>query len=123
MPDISRDNWQGVKADRGLESRVLFAAPPVQTQPAEAAFDLVLNQAGATLPRRDIVDDRAVSDTRNRTGKIIAHEKEVGGWPVYASGEPPINTAHDGIPDDWKKAHALSLTYSRVGLRDRDVRV
>jgi pectate lyase len=110
VPDVSRDNWKGVQADRGLESPTPFAAPPVETQSAEAALELILNRAGATLPRRDSVDERAVSDTRNRTGKIIMSEKEVGGWPVYASGEPPVNTAQDGIPDDWKKAHGLSLT-------------
>jgi hypothetical protein len=93
-----------------LESPVPFAAPTVQTLSAEAAFELVLNRAGATSPRRDRVDERVVSDARNRTGKIIASEKDVGGWPVYASGEPPVDTAQDGIPDDWKQARGLSFT-------------
>jgi hypothetical protein len=54
------------------------------------------------------VDARIVSDARNGTGKIIDDEKEVGGWPAYASGEPPVCTASDGIPDQWKQAHGLS---------------
>jgi hypothetical protein len=61
------------------------------------------------------VDVRIISDARNGTGKIINDEKEVGGWPTYASGEPPVNTARDGIPDEWKKARGLSLKDPNVG--------
>jgi hypothetical protein len=60
------------------------------------------------------VDARIVSDARNGTGKIINNEKEVGGWPAYASSEPPVDTPKDGIPDEWKKAHDLSLTDPNV---------
>ena len=55
------------------------------------------------------MDARIVSNVRNGTGKIINDEREVGGWPAYASGEPPVDTARDGIPDQWKKAHGLPL--------------
>ena len=60
------------------------------------------------------MDARIVSDVRNGTGKIINNEKEVGGWPAYASGEPPVDTANDGIPDEWKKAHGLPLNDPNV---------
>src|SRR5260221_14104680 len=102
-PAICEDNWKGVNGDRALQTPTAFSAPPVQTQPAEEAFELVLKNAGATLPRRDPVDARIVSDVRNGTGRIINNEKEVGGWPTYASSEPPVNTGSDGIPDEWKK--------------------
>jgi hypothetical protein len=46
---------------------------------------------------------------RNGTGKIIDDEREVGGWPAYASSEPRVDTARDGIPDEWKEARRLSL--------------
>jgi len=49
------------------------------------------------------VDARIVSNVRNGTGKIINDEKEVGGWPNYDSGEPPVCSANDGIPDEWKR--------------------
>ena len=81
----------------------------MQTQSAAEAFELVLRNAGATRPRRDSVDARIVSNVRNGTGKIINDETEVGGWPAYASGEPPVNTAKDGIPDEWKKGYGLKL--------------
>jgi pectate lyase len=109
MVDVDRDNWKGVLAERSLQSPAPFPAPQVQTQSAAEAFELVLRNAGATRPRRDSVDARIVSDVRNGTGKIINDEKEVGGWPPYASGEPPVGTARDGIPDEWKKAHGLKL--------------
>lgn len=113
-PKGSADNWLGVSADRSLQSSSPFPAPPVQTQPAPEAFEQVLKNAGATVPKRDPVDMRVVSDTRNGTGKIINNENDVGGWPPYASGASPVNTANDGIPDDWKKAHGLSLNQANV---------
>jgi len=114
VDDVCQDNWKGVKTDRIWQSQEPFPAPPVQTQSAEEAFELVLQKAGATLPRRDSVDARVVAEARNGTGRIINNENEVGGWPAYASGEPPADSAHDGIPDDWKKAHGLSLTNPNV---------
>ena len=113
-PEVGRDNWKGVLAERSLQSSKPFPAPPVQTQSAAEAFELVLMNAGATRPRGDSVDARIVSNVRNGTGKIINDEKEVGGWPNYDSGEPPVCSANDGIPDEWKKAHGLSLNDPNV---------
>jgi hypothetical protein len=53
---------------------------------------------------------------QNGTGKIINDETEVGGWPAYASGEPPVDTVRDGIPDEWKKAHGLKLNDPNVAV-------
>jgi pectate lyase len=114
MSDVSSDNWKGVKGDRILQASSPFPAPPVQTQPAQEAFELVLQNAGASLPKRDAVDVRIVSDARDGTGRIINNENEVGGWPDYKPGHPPVGSANDGIPDEWKKAHGLSLTDPNV---------
>jgi pectate lyase len=113
-PDVCADNWKGVNGDRALQAPSPFPAPPVLTQTAQEAFELVLQKAGAMLPRRDAVDARIVSDARNGTGKIINSEEDVGGWPNYDSGEPPVCSANDGIPDEWKKAHGLSLNDPNV---------
>ncbi len=120
MADVCRDNWNGVAGEQSLQSPAPFPAPPVQTQSAEEALELVLKDAGATLPRRDSVDARIISDVRNGTGKIINSEKEVGGWPQYASGEPPLSTANDGIPDEWKKSHGLPLNDSNANAVNAD---
>src|SRR5260221_312015 len=98
MSDVSNDNWKGVRADRTLQAPSPFTAPPVQTQSAQEAFELVLQNAGASLPKRDAVDARIVSDVRNGTGRIINNENEAGGWPDYKSGNPPVCSANDGIP-------------------------
>ena len=104
--NLTSDNWKGVKGDRTLQASSSFPAPPaLETQSAQEAFELVLRNAGASLPRRDAVDARAVSDARNGTGKIFDNENEVGGWPEYKSGNPPVCSENDGIPDEWKKAH------------------
>ena len=113
-PDVCQDNWKGVKTDRVWQSPTPFPAPPVRTQTAEAAFELVLEHAGATLPKRDAVDARAVGDARHGTGRIIDSEEEVGAWPAYASGQPLVCTANDGIPDEWKKSHGLPLNDPNV---------
>ena len=112
--NVSSDNWKGVKGDRTLQASSPFPAPPVQTQSAQAAFELVLQNAGANLPKRDAVDARIVSDARNGTGKIINNENEVGGWPDYKPGSPPVCSSNDGIPDEWKNAHGLSLNDPNV---------
>src|SRR5437879_10385524 len=96
-PEVGADNWKGVLAERSLQSSTPFPAPPVQTQSAEEAFELVLRNAGATRPKRDSVDARIVSNVRNGKGKIIDDEREEGGWPAYPSGEPPVDTASAGI--------------------------
>ncbi|HXI52743.1 MAG TPA: hypothetical protein VNH84_14610 [Candidatus Saccharimonadales bacterium] len=113
-PEVCADNWKGVDAGRSLEASAPFSAPQVQTQSAAEAFELVLRNAGAIRPKRDSVDARIVSNVRNGTGKIINDETEVGGWPAYASGEPPVDIARDGIPDEWRKAHGLQLNDPNV---------
>jgi hypothetical protein len=42
-----------------------------------------------------------------RTGKIINDPSEVGGWPRLASGTPPVDSDHDGMPDAWEKRLGL----------------
>jgi hypothetical protein len=109
FPIVFKDNWLIVHADKSLRSPTPFSAPPIQMQSAEEAFATVLKNAGAILPKRDSVDARAVSDAKDGTGHIINSEKDVGGWPVYDSATPPISTANDGIPDDWKESHHLPV--------------
>lgn len=106
--DVCRDNRLGASFDAEVFAAAPHAVPAVQTQSAEAAFDLVLQCAGAVLPKRDSTDAQIVADVRNRTGKIIRYEKELGLWPVYASGQAPLDSDNDGIPDEWEKAHDLN---------------
>lgn len=60
-----------------------FKAPPVKTESARAACESVLENAGATLPKRDAVDERIVHETRTGTGHVIKWVKDAGGWPDF----------------------------------------
>ena len=89
---VNRDNWLGVGYDRAtIGAAEPFPAPSVTTDSPREAFDQVLKDAGATLPRRDAVDDRIVREAREGKGHIIKWVKDAGGWPDF----PPTTTTVD----------------------------
>ncbi|MBL7153882.1 MAG: pectate lyase [Phycisphaerae bacterium] len=94
--------------------------PRVITDDSTRAFKRVLAQAGAALPKRDAVDTRVINGVINGTGRIIDDEQDVGGWPVLKSAKPPVDTDHDGMPDDWEKSHGLNPNDKTDGAKDRD---
>jgi len=85
-----------------------FPVAPVRTQTAQEAYEAVLANVGATVPVRDSVDARIIADVRNRTGKLIDSQTEVGGWPAYRSGTPPQDSDNYGVPDAWETAHGMN---------------
>ena len=87
---------------------VAFPASPVTTTSPAVAYDAVLQDAGATLPRRDAVDTRIVNDVRNGTGGDISDPTAVGGWPSLTSATPPMDSDHDGMPDAWETQYGLN---------------
>ena len=120
-PEFDADNWRAyVGPADGMEKvrapRPLFE-PYVKTQTAPEAFASVLADVGATRPKSDAIDRRIIDDVHKRghtyTGSrgklpgLIDTPKDVGGWPEYQSAAVPLDTDHDGIPDDWEKAHGL----------------
>jgi len=119
-PDVTADNWKGVKLMEGpgtLEmARVNtpFEGWPVNQQTALQAYQEVLAKAGATLPRRDPVDKRVVEMVR--TGKvsfengIISDPQQVGGYPDYtfSPDEVPADADKDGMTDDWETQYGLN---------------
>lgn len=76
------------------------------TQTAKVAFELVLNNSGASL-KRDAVDRRFIQDLRDGKGKLLDSQKEVGGWPDLRSAECPKDTDQDGMPDAWETTGEL----------------
>lgn len=134
-PGVSADNWNGGVQPQGGDSDldILKANEPwhamaINQQSAQEAYKLVLENAGATLPKRDAVDTRIVSDTKsgvatfegatyketkkmNDTSKksgIIDTPKDVGGWPELKSTPAPSDTDHDGMPDAWELKNNLN---------------
>lgn len=129
---VSGDNWDGgVQTKISFEKIKLDAPWPsmaIQQQTAEEAYKLVLEQAGAILPKRDPVDYRIIEETRggfatyegntykkedessvvSKATGIIDSQQDVGGWPEMKSLPAPTDSDHDGMPDKWEKENGLN---------------
>ncbi len=117
-PDAASDNWtygvQGVSQATKDEIRSLtpFDYDITTIQTAEEAYNEVILNAGAYLPRRDTVDRRIISETINGTATygaswgagtgIIDSQDDVGGWPALFSAPALPDADHDGMPDEWE---------------------
>lgn len=129
--NISEDNWNG-----GVQTEVSFEkirldkpwlSMPINQQTAVEAFKVVLDSAGAILPKRDIIDVRLIQETAEGTATfegstykrmfqvadstkvcgIIDTQKDVGGWPLLKGKLAPSDTDHDGMPDNWEDTNNL----------------
>ena len=85
-----------------------FAAPKLTATRAKRAFRDVLNNAGATLPKRDATDCRVIENIREGTGHIINSQTEVGGWCDYPAAPARRDSDRDGMPDDWETQRGLN---------------
>jgi pectate lyase len=118
---VSADNWaggvqlEGTQGDpaeilKGIRTDQPYPHAWIDIQPARDAYESVLADAGATLPRRDAVDQRVVEMVR--TGQpmykngIITDIAQVGGYPDY-QGTPYADTDGDGLPDAWETRYGL----------------
>lgn len=133
-PAVTRENWQGgVQPQHGnthisvLKLDDPWPAMPIHEQSAEEAYLLVLEDAGATRPKRDAVDRRIVEETRrgeatyegggyklahpevdaSKPSGIIDSPEDVGGWPELAASPPPPDSDDDGMPDVWEEKFGL----------------
>ena len=90
FPEITADNWKGgiQTADKDgemdqtelalMRSNEPFEMPFVTMMGAETAFDWVLSHAGATVPCRDIVDQRICEEVRTGEAYYVPdYEKEL----------------------------------------------
>lgn len=152
---VTRDNWAGgvqIEEMGGLGSYAAevkmdkpFPMAPITIMPTIEARDFVLANAGATLPKRDPVDERIVRQVK--TGKIeykdvtdaivktpwikrrlpedsykmgiITDPKQVGGYPDY-KGKPYTDSDSDGMPDDWERSHGLNPKDAADAVKDAD---
>ncbi len=128
-PARTADNRLFVSHQKGWDreeflNRVLvdepFPAVPTRTDSAQEAFERVLAEAGATLPKRDAVDQRVVEEARTGTGRIIDTPGEVGGYPVLGPADPPLDTDMDGMSDEWERQFGLDPCDPSDGNADAD---
>jgi hypothetical protein len=66
------------------------------------------------------VDQRVIENVRQRRGKLLDSQKEVGGWPELRAGRAVADAARDGISDAWEKTHGLNPQDSNDQRLDRD---
>ncbi|MFP4250670.1 MAG: SUMF1/EgtB/PvdO family nonheme iron enzyme, partial [Armatimonadota bacterium] len=104
----------------GLIAAEPIATPPVTTHAASEAEALVLANVGATLPVRDVIDDRVVREVSERSGGHIDTPEDVGGLPQYASADPYPDADHDAMPDAWEREHGLDPNDASDGPGDLD---
>src|SRR5205814_235123 len=84
---------------------------PGSHQSATDAYARVLADAGATLPSRDPVDFRIMTQVRTGAGKVIQKETDLPPeqrWPKYYSLPKPVDSDNDGIPDYWEEQFGLN---------------
>ncbi|WP_044199872.1 pectate lyase family protein [Dyadobacter tibetensis] len=131
---VTLDNWKGGVQPTGGEANLKYVkldepwtSMPIRQHTAVEAYQLVLAKAGASLPRRDKVDQRIINEVRQGTATyegssyrltkklsdpyektgIIDSQVDVGGWPVLKTTAAPSDTDHDGMPDDWELKYKL----------------
>jgi hypothetical protein len=140
---ITKDNWAGgVQVQEqpntdgyteNIKWNEPFPMPSLTIMPAKDAYKFVIKNAGATIPSRDIVDQRIIEEVE--TGKVYYKEgldpnsfyqfehrrlpndsykkgviteiEQMGGYPEY-KGTPYVDTDKDGMPDAWEKANGLN---------------
>ncbi len=111
-------NLDGALIDNGTYGPVTFEQNPYdypgveKLYSAREAVDNVIENAGASIVR-DAVDEFLINQLKSygTQGAIISNESENGIPGVVGtleSGEAPLDTDKDGMPDNWEKEHGLN---------------
>ncbi|HEY1022860.1 MAG TPA: polysaccharide lyase [Flavisolibacter sp.] len=153
-PAITKDNWAGGVQVEDLPDTDKYTPymkvskplpmPQLPILPASEAFDYVLTNAGATLPKRDAVDQRITEQVRTgiinpvagvklpetqfkhrrlpidsyKQG-IITDVSQVGGYPAY-KGTPYKDSDSDGMPDTWETKNGLDPKNAADAAQDKN---
>ncbi|MBN2019533.1 MAG: hypothetical protein JW749_04840 [Sedimentisphaerales bacterium] len=112
-------DFTGAQKDAYKQS-IPIPVAPVVTEDASTAYKRVLADAGAVFPARDAIDKRVVDSVAQKTGRIINHIEEVGGYPAIATGGALADGDHDGMPDKWESAVGLNPADANDARSNRD---
>jgi hypothetical protein len=122
---LTNDNGKGLdlsnlpeeKQAQAIANQAFTISEPLSEQSAKDALRAVLQNAGATYPKRDAVDARIVAEVKDKKasglgsfGKpgIIDSPGAVGGWPEYNGGKALPDADNDGMPDEWERKNGLN---------------
>lgn len=114
----ARDNWISVIGGSSTEQPELgsteFTVPPTTTHTANQLTGIILDDVGATLPRRDSVDQRIIDDFNAGTGDFIDSQTEVGGYPDLTVETTPV-AAFSGAPTSGVVPLTVNFTDESTG--------
>jgi hypothetical protein len=82
--------------------------------------EILIQSAGAILPKRDFVDTRIINSINSVTGKVIKSQSEVGGYPIYNLGTPNTDSDNDGMPNAWETKYGFNPNNASDGNEDAD---
>jgi pectinesterase len=131
--NLTRDNYAAIDFARWIKGNYLdttlsdvradsefnVADSRPRTQSATAAYESVLQSAGASLGR-DAADIRLVNGIRDRSHRSIDSQEEVGGWPKLQNASAPLDQDGDGMSDKWELACGLNPGDRADGNGDSD---
>lgn len=93
----------------------------VTEESADGAYESVLSDVGAIVPALDYIDQRYIREVKEGTYTYIGSDKgllgiidsqdDAEGYPdetTFKGGEAPLDTDHDGMPDEWEIKHGLN---------------
>jgi pectate lyase len=112
--------WGGVRLPDEYHASTPFETRNVSRLQGSDLTNAVLAGVGATLPRRDAVDQRVVESIQKRDGQMINSPLVVGGYPNMKGGQPPVDSDHDGMPDVWEQKMGFHPQDPADAARDHD---
>ncbi|HWL54644.1 MAG TPA: right-handed parallel beta-helix repeat-containing protein, partial [Chthoniobacteraceae bacterium] len=132
-PNSSYDEWAIVGSGYGGgNSYWTVAAPktlqrsnpwpsapiPITVSSSGTVVEKVLAEVGASLPRRDSLDQATVNNFHSGTGSLRrATSQTTSWWPTLASKPAPVDSDRDGIPDEWETRYGLNPNNAADGAR------
>jgi len=109
------DHWYPGLRSENFKTKTDYADYP-SVSPAlqeQHVLPYVMNQVGATRPKRDQVDELLIQELKSlgKSGRYVYDEADLplsnGGLGTLSAGQPLVDTDEDGIPDRWEEELGL----------------
>lgn len=104
----SMSNTTNVRGNKSLQSSRFFTGSGVPELPANQLKGILLDEVGARWPQRDAVDDRIITEIKDKVSRRVDKTNQVGGWGTVRQGTAPKDSDGDGMPDWFEDAMGLN---------------